>query len=291
MKKGTRLNGKNFKVHLDGYNLMPFLKGEVKESPREGVPLLERRRRPDGDPRRQTGRSRSWSSTPRSAPRRPSGVWQGQFTKLRAPKLYNLRADPFERGTESIYYGDWMAHRMFLLVPAQAIVAKWLESFKEFPPRAKPASFTVSDAMEKIAPQVQVRMTGDRIRPGLDLLRTTEAAKRIELTGLGAPAGSGPGVQVPVPGAPRLVALRSGSSSNSARGGGLNMSKLGLRSALLVAVPTADGCSLSPRSPPPAPVQARRRTSRPSRHWPGCRPAICRARALPDSLALAPTAR
>ena len=66
------------------------------------------------------------------------------------PKLYNLRADPFERGPESIYYADWLAHRTFILVPAQAIVAKYLESFKEFPPRAKAASFTVSDAMEKI---------------------------------------------------------------------------------------------------------------------------------------------
>jgi arylsulfatase len=64
--------------------------------------------------------------------------------------LYNLRSDPFERGTESINYGDWAAHRMFLFVPAQAIVAKWLESFKEFPPRAKAASFTVGDVMEKV---------------------------------------------------------------------------------------------------------------------------------------------
>jgi arylsulfatase len=78
-------------------------------------------------------------------------VWQGQFTSLRAPTIYNIRTDPFERGTESINYGDWMAHRMFLLVPAQAIVAHLLETFKEFPPRAKAASFTVGDAMEKIA--------------------------------------------------------------------------------------------------------------------------------------------
>ena len=65
--------------------------------------------------------------------------------------LYNIRSDPFERGPESIYYGDYSAHRMFLFVPAQAIVAKLLETFKEFPPRAKAASFTVGDAMDKIA--------------------------------------------------------------------------------------------------------------------------------------------
>ena len=78
------------------------------------------------------------------------GVWTGQFPKLRTPKIYNLRSDPFERGPESINYADWFVHRSFILVPAQAVVAKWLESFKEFPPRAKAASFTVSDAMEKI---------------------------------------------------------------------------------------------------------------------------------------------
>jgi arylsulfatase len=64
--------------------------------------------------------------------------------------MYNLRADPYERGPESLNYGDWLAHRMFLFVPAQAIVGRYLETFKDFPPRAKAASFTVSDAMEKI---------------------------------------------------------------------------------------------------------------------------------------------
>jgi arylsulfatase len=76
-------------------------------------------------------------------------VWKHDFTNLRAPNIYNVRSDPFERGTESFGYGDWMAHRMFLIVPAQAIAAKWLESFKEFPPRQKPASFSLDEVMEK----------------------------------------------------------------------------------------------------------------------------------------------
>ena len=63
-------------------------------------------------------------------PETPMGVWQGQFTKLRVPMLYNLRADPFEKATISIYYADWSAHRMFMLVPAQAFVAKWLGASK-----------------------------------------------------------------------------------------------------------------------------------------------------------------
>jgi arylsulfatase len=149
LKSGTTLNGKTFRVHLDGENLLPFLKGEAKESPREGFMYWS----DDGD--LMAVRAREWKvafleQNTESNPKTPMGVWQGQFTKLRAPMLYNLRSDPFEKGTESLNYGGWQAQRMFLFVPAQAIVSKWLESFKEFPPRAKAASFTVSDAMEKI---------------------------------------------------------------------------------------------------------------------------------------------
>ena len=76
------------------------------------------------------------------------GVWQGQFTNLRIPKLFNLRADPFERGDEfDPEYDKWMADRAFVQVPMQALAAKWLESFKEFPVRQKPASFNLDEVM------------------------------------------------------------------------------------------------------------------------------------------------
>jgi hypothetical protein len=90
----------------------------------------------------------------------------GQFDKLRSPKIYNLRADPFERGSQSGEYFDWMAHRMFMLVPAQAVVAQWLESFKDFPPRAKAAYFTVGDGEDHNG-ESQQELTGSR----LDLTR------------------------------------------------------------------------------------------------------------------------
>ncbi|WFU77441.1 arylsulfatase [Bradyrhizobium sp. CIAT3101] len=149
VKKGYTLNGKTFKVQLDGMNLMPFLKGDVPRSPREEFLYWS----DDGD--LMAIRVRDWKITFMEQnveinPKEPLGPWMGQFNRLRAPTLYNLRTDPFERGPTSIYYADWHAHRAFLLVPAQAIVGKYLESFKEFPPRAKAASFTVSDAMEKI---------------------------------------------------------------------------------------------------------------------------------------------
>ena len=147
--KGTTLNGKQFKVHLDGYNLVPFFKGEVKESPRKEFLYWS----DDGD--LMAIRVNQWKiafmqQQTEIGPRYPGGVWMGGFDQLRSPVLYNLRADPFERGPDSMYYGDWFAHRMFLFVPAQAAVAHELETFKEFPPRAKAASFTVSDAMDKI---------------------------------------------------------------------------------------------------------------------------------------------
>jgi arylsulfatase A-like enzyme len=149
LKSGTTLNGRTFRVHLDGENLLPFLKGDAKDSPREGFPYWS----DDGE--LMAIRVRDWKITfmeqhTEPDPKTPLSVWQGNFTKLRGPNLYNLRADPFEKGTSSIYYGDWQAHRAFMFVPAQAIVGKMLDSFKDFPPRAKAASFTVSDAMDKI---------------------------------------------------------------------------------------------------------------------------------------------
>jgi arylsulfatase A-like enzyme len=149
LKQGRTLNGKNFKVHLDGYNLLPFLKGDDKESPRKDFFYWS----DDGDLmglRYQQWKIAFLEQNTQISPEAPHGVWTGEFTKLRVPKLYNVRSDPFERGPDSIEYALWMTKRVFIQVPAQALVARYLESFKDFPPRAKPASFTVSDAMEKI---------------------------------------------------------------------------------------------------------------------------------------------
>ena len=78
-------------------------------------------------------------------------IWFEPFTPLRAPKLFNLRSDPFERADEDglMFYDKWMADRAFLLVPAQAIVGEFLKTFKDFPPRQKPASFSIDQALEK----------------------------------------------------------------------------------------------------------------------------------------------
>jgi len=79
-------------------------------------------------------------------------VWRGEFTNLRVPKVFNLRSDPFERADESVY--QLATGKAFFVVPAQAVVAEWLQTFKEFPPRQRPASFNIDAVMQKLtAPQ------------------------------------------------------------------------------------------------------------------------------------------
>jgi arylsulfatase len=144
LRQGTKLGDRSFKVHLDGNNLLPFLQGEQKDSPREGFLYWS----DDGD--LMAIRVRNWKVVFKAQENTGLAVWQRDFTNLRAPKPFNLRSDPFERGDEGIYYGAWLAERMFLIVPAQTIAAKWMESFKEFPPRQKPASFSLGEVMEKM---------------------------------------------------------------------------------------------------------------------------------------------
>jgi arylsulfatase len=147
VKKGYAANGKTYKVHLDGFNLLPFFKGEAKESPRQGFLYWS----DDGD--LVALRARQWKAVFMEQRAKGLGVWREPFSPLRIPKIFNLRSDPFERGDDSsLFYDKWMADRAFVLVPAQEIVAEWLESFKEFPPRAKSASFSVDQVVEAMMP-------------------------------------------------------------------------------------------------------------------------------------------
>jgi hypothetical protein len=80
-------------------------------------------------------------------------VWREPLSVMRIPKLFDLRSDPFERGEESFKYNDWFVEHIPLQYAAQAIVHEWLESFKEFPPRQKPASFSVDQIVDKLMPR------------------------------------------------------------------------------------------------------------------------------------------
>jgi arylsulfatase len=143
--RGSQIGGKAFKIHLDGHNLTPFFRGEVKESPRKDFIYW------NDDGQLVAIRVNEWKSVFLEQTNKGMAVWQGQFTNLRVPKLFNLRADPFERGDESIEYNKWMVERAFVQVPMQALAARWLASFQEFPPRQKPASFNLDEVMEKMS--------------------------------------------------------------------------------------------------------------------------------------------
>lgn len=144
--KGAQIGDKTFKVHLDGYNLIPFLKGEAKDAPRREFVYW------NDDGQLVAIRVFDWKCVFLAQEHTGLGVWQGEFTNLRVPKLFNLRSDPFERGDESILYDKWLADHVFIQVPMQEIAAKWLSSFQEFPIRQKPASFNLDSVMEKFSP-------------------------------------------------------------------------------------------------------------------------------------------
>ncbi len=145
--KGQQVGNKSFKVHLDGHNLVPFFKGEVKESPRKEFLYW------NDDGELVAVRVNEWKVVFKAQEHEGINVWRKAFTNLRAPKLYNLRADPFERGDSSFEYEKWFFDRSFVIVPTQALVARWLESFRDFPIRQKPASFNLDDVMAKLSQQ------------------------------------------------------------------------------------------------------------------------------------------
>jgi arylsulfatase len=144
--KGHQAGDKKFKVHIDGYNFLPHFTGEEEKGPRPGFVYFS----DDGD---LIGlRYDNWKIV--FAEQRKQGtmaLWMEPFTFLRIPKFFNLRTDPFERAdiTSNTYY-DWMLDHVYIMYAAQFIVADFLETFKEFPPRMKAASFTVDQIMEKM---------------------------------------------------------------------------------------------------------------------------------------------
>jgi arylsulfatase len=146
LKKGYKAGERTYKVHIDGVNLLPYLTGKEKNSPRQGFIYF------DDDGNLVAIRFDNWKVV--FMEQRAEGtlrIWAEPFTSLRVPKLYNLRTDPFERAdvTSNTYY-DWFLDHDYIALAATAIVTQFLETFKEFPPRQKSASFTIDQAMEKM---------------------------------------------------------------------------------------------------------------------------------------------
>lgn len=146
LKQGHQVGDKTFKVHIDGYNFLPYFTGQEEKGPRPGVIYFS----DDGD---LVGlRYDNWKIV--FAEQRVAGtiqIWMEPFVFLRFPKVFNLRTDPFERAdiTSNTYF-DWMIDRAFIMYAAQFIVRQFLETFQDFPPRMKPASFSIDQALEKM---------------------------------------------------------------------------------------------------------------------------------------------
>lgn len=143
--KGRRMAGRSFKVHLDGYDLGPALRGEGEWPRKEFIYWTD-----DGSV--AALRYNDLKLTFLRQPEEGYKVWTTPFEELRAPSVTNLRMDPFERAEaeNAMGYQRWWAERMFLFAPAGAYVGNWLQSFKEFPPRQKPGSFNLDHVMESV---------------------------------------------------------------------------------------------------------------------------------------------
>lgn len=146
LEGGVEAIGRTYKVHLDGYNFLPYFQGEADKGPREEIFYFS----DDGD--LTALRWNDWKlmfleqkayTTLRA--------WIEPWTELRIPLIFNLRRDPYERSyrTSNTYY-DWLLERAYFLVPAQAYVGNFLATFQEFPPRQKAASFSLEQVMEKL---------------------------------------------------------------------------------------------------------------------------------------------
>jgi arylsulfatase len=145
--KGHTAGGKTFKVHLDGYNFLPYMTGQASKGPRDEFFYFT------DDGSLSALRYRDWKVMFSIQEAHGFEVWARPYTVLRIPRLFNLRRDPFERADhDSDFYTQFFIDHMFVMVPAQAFVAQFLQTFQEFPPRQKPASFTIDQVIEKLAP-------------------------------------------------------------------------------------------------------------------------------------------
>jgi len=143
---GYQAGGKSFKVHLDGYNQLPYLMGQQPRSARKDFIYFN----DDGD--LVAMRYENWEVV--FEEQRAQGtlrIWAEPFTPLRVPKLFDLRADPYERAdiTSNSYY-DWLMSHVYILVPAQAKAAEFLATFKDYPPSQHAASFSIDQIMDKM---------------------------------------------------------------------------------------------------------------------------------------------
>jgi arylsulfatase A-like enzyme len=143
--KGHKAGNKTFKVHIDGENMLDYFSGKAKESPRQSFFYI------NDDGQVVAIRHNDWKLVFMEQRAKTMALWAEPFVPLRIPKMFNLRQDPFERADEnSNTYYDWLIDHAFLLYGAQALVAQQIQSFKDFPPRQKPAAFNLDRVLEQL---------------------------------------------------------------------------------------------------------------------------------------------
>jgi arylsulfatase A-like enzyme len=139
-----------YRVHLDGYNQLPYLTGQEAESPRKEFYYFS------DDGNLLAMRYDRWKMHFSIQEHRAFEVWSRGFTNLRVPLIIDIEADPFERTWEdSELYRQWQVEHIFLLVPAQGFAAKFLASFKDFPQRQKVGSFNLDKVVQQMLSPTQ----------------------------------------------------------------------------------------------------------------------------------------
>ena len=146
---GYEAIGRNYRTHLDGYDMNDYLMGKVDQSPRNEFWYF------NDDAQVVAVRLYDWKAVFYENRGRQFGVWMEPFTELRIPLLFHLRRDPFEKAQHnSNTYYDWFLDRPYIIVPMQAAAAKFGQTFIEYPPSQKPGSFNISAIVEKLKEQI-----------------------------------------------------------------------------------------------------------------------------------------
>jgi arylsulfatase len=143
--KGHTIGDRTYKVHIDGYNMIPYLSGEVQESPRNTFFYIS----DDGDI--LAIRMGDWKVVLMEQRAKTLQCWFEPFVRLRAPKMFHLRRDPFERADEnSNTYWDWVISHIYIIYMMQDVVAREIREFRNYPPRQKPASFNLDAVLRTL---------------------------------------------------------------------------------------------------------------------------------------------
>ncbi|HSF17570.1 MAG TPA: arylsulfatase [Vicinamibacteria bacterium] len=145
LRNSVALNGRNYRNYIDGYNQLPYLTGEVSESPRHEFMYV------NDDGQIVAIRYDAWKAVFLENRGQAFGVWREPFVELRVPLLFNLRRDPFEKSQHnSNTYNDWFLDRVYVLAPMQQLAARFLKTMVDYPPSQAPGSFNLTRVMEQI---------------------------------------------------------------------------------------------------------------------------------------------